>query len=208
MMEAGIYVKDDHDGEEIRRGIQISMLGLNSAATASFRSAGVESFAADWAEWLDGRWTPFFARHLVQIYVKSRAFEVDKIIELDAELSAFLEPDEAERSLAAGAELQLAAGTARHNRVMRKFSESAASESRIGQAATIFAMQAAEFNLPMFSMLISYLFFEWKAGASQLIDKDFEADERRFILDAMGALGGIRQLVQKHLGDFEPAACA
>jgi len=91
---------------------------------------------------------------------------------------------------------------------MRKFSENSDSENRIGHAATVFAMQAAEFNLPMFSMLISYLYFEWKSGALQLTDKDFEADERRFILDAMGALGGIRQLVQKHLGDFEPAACA
>jgi len=109
-MEAGIYIKDDHDGEEIRRGIQISMLGLDSASTASFRSAGSESFAADWAEWLDGRWTPFFARHLVQIYVRSRAFEVDKIVELDAELNTFLEPDEAERSLAGGCAVTVGRG--------------------------------------------------------------------------------------------------
>ncbi len=207
-MDAGIYIKDEHDGEEIRRGIQISTWGLDFAASASFRPGGAGSFVADWAEWLDGRWTPFFARHLVQVYLCSRAFEIEKIVDFDAELNAFLEVDEAERSLASGAGLQHSAAAAQHHRVMRKFSETVDKEYRIGHAATIFAIQAAEFNLPMFSMLISYLYFEWKSGALQLTDKDFEADERRFILDAMGALGGIRQLLQKYFGDFKPAACA
>lgn len=207
-MDSGIYIKDEHDGEEIRRAIQISTMGLDFGAPATFNARAADTFSGDWGDWIDGRWTPFFALHIVKAYTKSKAFEVDEIVKLDAVVGAFLDSDESERSLSAGAAMREAAWAARHNRVMKKFFEAGGEEEMVGHAATVFAMQAAEFNLPLFSTLISYLFFEWKSGALRVAERDFVADEQRFTADAMRGLGGIRELLRKYLGDLEPAACA
>lgn len=207
-METGIYIKDEHDGEEIRRAIQISTFRLDFSVPVSFLPRSADSFAADWSDWLDGRWNPFFAGHLVQAYLKSRAVEVSEIVKLDMALNAFLNSDEAERSLEAGVMLRDAASNARHCRVLKKFTVLSEDVEGGGHAATIFAIQAAEYNLPLFSSLISYLYFEWKSGAHQLPERRFESSEVRFTVDAIGALGGIRELLRKHFGDLDPAACA
>ncbi len=211
-MDSGIYIKDQHDGEEILRAIQISTFRLEFDAALTFSpmiDAGEEQyFLAAWNDWLDGKWNPYLCKHLVQVYMMSREFKVDEIVRLDEELNDFLDTDEAARSLAGGLELVEGSGKARHQKVLEKFCVLTAEKGRSGHAATIFAIQAAAFHLPLFSTLVSYLYYEWKCGARQLTDRSFDACEQRFAVDAMGALGGIRELLRKYLGGFEPAACA
>jgi hypothetical protein len=208
-LEQEIYIKDEHDGEEIRRAIRISTLGAGFEAPVSFCPRSAESFSTDWCDWVDGRWSPYFARHLVEVYMKARAFEVREVLELDAALTAFLDADEAERSLGAGEALLRGATEARHHRVFAKILEKAEGEEEAaGHAATVFAAHAGAFHVPLFSALVSYLYLEWRCGSGGLEKRSFELSEEQFIRDAMGALGNIRELLRKHLGDFSPAACA
>ncbi|MEM7147570.1 MAG: urease accessory UreF family protein [Verrucomicrobiota bacterium] len=208
MLDQEIYIKDEHDGEEIRRAIRISTLGADFDAPLSFCPRSGESFSTEWCDWVDGRWSPFFVKHLVEVYLKARAFEGREVLERDGELAAFLDADEAERSLAGGRALLEAATEARHHRVMAKLSEKVGEDEGSGHAATVFGAHAGAFHVPLFSALVSYLYLEWRCGAGGLEDRGFELSEERFIRDAMGALGNIRELLRKHLGDFAPAACA
>jgi hypothetical protein len=208
-LEQEIYIKDEHDGEEIRRAIRISTIGAEFDAALSFCPRSGESFSTEWCDWVDGRWGPYFAKHLVEVYVKARGFEVREILSLDGELTAFLDMDEAERSLAGGQELLHGAKDARHHRVIAKLlAKVEAEDEPAGHAATVFAAHAGAFHVPLFSALVSYLYLEWRCGASGLEGRSFELSEKRFTGDAMGALGNIRELLQKYLGDIAPAACA
>jgi hypothetical protein len=208
-LDQEIYIKDEHDGEEIRRSIRISTLGADFEAPVSFCPRSAESFSTDWCDWVDGRWSPYFVKHVVEVYIMARGFEVREILGLDAELTAFLDADEAERSLAAGENLLRAAKDARHHRVFAKIlAKLEAGDEGVGHAATVFAAHAGAFHVPLFSALVSYLYLEWRCGACGLKKRGFELSEKRFIQDAMGALGDIRKLLQEHLGDIAPAACA
>lgn len=207
-LDQEIYITDEHDGEEMRRAIRISILGAGFDEPLSFCPRSSDSFASAWGDWVDGRWSPFFGTHLVDVYFKARSNGVREVMELDAELAAFLDADEAERSVDAGRALLEAATEARHHRVMSKLLERVSGEEGVGHAATVFAAHAGAFHVPLFSTLVSYLYLEWRCGAAGLEERSFELTEEQFIRDTMGALGSIRELLREHLGDFAPAACA
>ena len=207
-MESGMYIRDEHDGEEIRRAIQISTLKVDLNGPLSFVASEGEAFEANWGDWLDGRWEPFLAEHLVEVYMKSRAFEVNDVLSRDVALGDFLDADEAERSLRAGSLFREAGEDARHAGVLGKLYAWMEEEPGRGHAATVFGVHAAAYHLPLFSAMVSYLYLEWKCGATGLEKRSFDLTEERFVVDAMGALGGIRGLLKKHLGSIDPAACA
>ncbi|MFV1995424.1 MAG: urease accessory UreF family protein [Verrucomicrobiales bacterium] len=207
-MDGGIYIRDRHDGEELRRAIRIATFRVDFSQPATLSTASAESFEADWSDWLDGRWNPFLAGHLVEAYLKSRLLELDEVMRLDHALNEFLDPEEAQRSLAAGRMLSDAAQGVRHHRALERFCEIRDREGESGHAATVFGIEAGAFSLPLFSTLVSYLFFEWKSARRALPGGTLELSEARFTLDAMGALGGIRELLKEHLGNFLPADCA
>ncbi len=153
---------------ELARAVRISLCGLDLSQPASFLPESLATADFDWQRWLKGAFSEQLGAAFVEMFQAAGATQVRELIVADRWLKG-------ESSRAAGAALLERLDEAKSLRVidrMRKLLP----EGEGPHFATAFAVECAEFHLPLRSAMVSYLYGEWRCGMSSLGQRgDLEA---------------------------------
>ena len=148
------------DGAELIRAVRISLCGLDLKRVASFVPATSATADFDWQNWLRKDFAQGLGDAFVEIYRAAGQMQVRELMEVDATL------DNGASRAAGGALLE---------RLTEAKSLRSVDRMRVilgdgGQPhfATAFAVECAEFHLPLRSALVSYLYGEWRCGMSSI----------------------------------------
>lgn len=155
--------------EELWRSVDIALLGVESTGPILF-----DGDAATWKNWVGGEFTETIAPHLVQARnVCAGGIGIRELAELDAKFDQQLPNDEIrKRSLETGQILLHKNDGARRVEPISKFAKQIESGSCPGHAASVFALQAALFNLAANATLTAYLCLEWRGASGKTEWKD------------------------------------
>jgi hypothetical protein len=181
--------------EEIVRAVRISLCGLDLGRPASFVPESPATADFDWQSWLSGPFSEVLGEAFVAIFLAAGQLQVRELVEIDRKLTG-------ERSRDAGSSLLVRLAEAKNLRVVERL------RSILGDArphfTTAFAVECAEFHLPLRSALVSYLYGEWRCGMSVL--------DERGDLDVFAAAGGklisgvVADVLSRGAGPFDYAA--
>ena len=181
--------------EEIARAVRISLCGLDLGRPASFVPESSATADYDWQAWLGGAFSDVLGEAFVAIFNAAGQLQVRELIEIDRNLIGGQSRD-------AGGSLLARLAEAKNLRVVERMG-SIMGEDR-PHFATAFAVECAEFHLPLRSALVSYLYGEWRCGMSVLGE--------RGDLDVFAAAGGklisgvVADVLSRGAGPFDHAA--
>ena len=152
---------DDLEGLALAR--LISRLGVSpgSACTFLWRDGDL---APAWRDWLDNCFAPLLAPAIVAIHRLGCEIRPAEICEFDHTIDRTLSEAERLRSLAAGRPFLEGKEEMRANREWSRFAERVVRGETPGHAATLFALQAALYHLPLAPTLAAYAWFEIESG--------------------------------------------
>ncbi len=159
-VRSDIYLAGLSDDSEISRGIQIALLGLRieELQAATFSGPATED---GWAAWIRDVLKPVILPGFIAIYQATASTHHAEIAELDKALTEELPPDMAEKSIAASTPFRDSKNEVRHMAQWVRFEEKLQRGESPGHLATLFAIQSALFNIPVFTAVISYACAEW-----------------------------------------------
>lgn len=181
---------------ELARAVRISLSGLDLRRPASFSPASAATADFDWQSWLRGPFADQLGGAFVDVFRAAGKMQVRELIEIDQRL-----PGGPSRE--AGAALLQRLEEAKDLRVVDRM-RAIQVDPAGPHFATAFAVECAEFHLPLRAALISYLYGEWRCGMSGL---GGAAD-----LDAFAASGGgaitavVGEIIARDSGPFAQAA--
>jgi hypothetical protein len=187
------------DGAELARAVHISLSGLDLEHPASFRPAALATADFDWQAWLRECFAEDLGPAFVEIFLAAGRMQVSELMKTDRWL-------EGADSRVAGAALLDRLVGAKGARVAERV-RSIIEESGTGEGphfVTAFAVECAEFHLPLRPALVSYLYGEWRCGMAGIGE--------RGDLDGFAASGGavicevLGKVLSKGAGDFLNAA--
>ena len=182
--DGGSPLRESNGGAaELARAVRISLCGLDLGRTASFVPQSLATADFDWQQWLRTEFSGGLGKAYISVFQHAGQMQVRELIEVDRSLGGDACRD-------AGAALLERLEEAKDLRVVDRMRAVLADGER-PHFATAFAVECAEFHLPLRAALISYLYGEWRCGMSALGEKGD--------LDAFAAAGG--QLVFKVVGD-------
>ena len=186
------------DGAELARAVRISLCGIDLEHPASFLPASPATADFDWQAWLGDVFKDELGPAFVEVFLAAGQMQVRELMTVDAWLKG-------ERCREAGAALLDRLEQAKNCRVIERMRAILADRNVTGpHFTTAFAVECAEFHLPLRSALLSYLYGEWRCGMSALGE--------RGDLDAFSAAGGelvstlVGELLSKSASPFDQAA--
>ncbi|MGY8641729.1 MAG: hypothetical protein ACKVJU_11630 [Verrucomicrobiales bacterium] len=155
-----IYAASADDGSEIIRGFQISLLGVDPTEISRGTFFGPQDLRV-WKKWADTVFEPIILPKFRAIYEATSGMKHRTIAEVDRELSALFSDETCEHSIAAAHVFHGSKSEVKHMPQWIRFEEKLENGETPGHLATLFAIQSALFNVPIFSALISYAYVEW-----------------------------------------------
>lgn len=165
------------EAAELARAVRISLCGIDLERVASFTPASRATADFDWQAWLRGSFSEVLGNAFVEIYRAAGLMQVREAMVIDATLDLAA----GDSSRAAGRALLERLQAAKNLRVVERM-RSIDGNAQEPHFVSAFAVECAEFHLPLRSALVSYLYGEWRCGMSV-----FGA---RGDLDAFAAAGG------------------
>jgi len=174
--EAIYLVEGGEEFGEWERAVGISVMGVGIGGGGVFcfdlgkrgGSLGREGFKEQWIEWLRTTFRDQVSEVFVKVFLASTEMRIDRIVELDNGLDSRLGSGERQRSREAGQRfLEGKAGMQRAPQ-WRKYAHHVGQGECPGHVATVFALQAALYHLPLLSALSAYVYFEWHSAVKDL----------------------------------------
>lgn len=164
-----LYAVTSGDAAEMQRALRICMAGMHLPLSLSCPQGGF------------GPWSRTFFLHQTAPHIQSvwrMAMEGDAagIAAADASLRW------PAASAAAGVKLLAQREGARHWPLSRRFSASVTAGEAQGHFATVMALQAVEFSIPLLPLLQCVLYAEWHAARSEPADPSLFFQESAHIL--------------------------
>ena len=184
------------DASELARAVRISLSGLDLRQPASFSPASPATADFDWQNWLRGPFADELGEAFVNVFRAAGQMQVRELMEIDGKLRGG-------RSREAGSALLGRLEKAKNLRVVERM-RAILGDSDGPHFATAFAVECAEFHLPLRSALVSYLYGEWRCGMAGLGGAGS--------LDAFATSGGsaitavVGALLTREAGPFDQAA--
>jgi len=157
-----IYAASADDGSEIIRGFQISLLGVDPGEISRGTFSGPQNLRA-WKEWAEVIFQPIILPKFRAIYAATSGMKHRTIAEVDRELSALFSDETCKHSTVAARAFHGSKSEVKHMPQWIRFEEKLENGESPGHLPTLFAIQSALFNVPIFSALISYAYVEWSA---------------------------------------------
>ncbi|MFT4550794.1 MAG: hypothetical protein ACI9UA_002762 [Pseudoalteromonas tetraodonis] len=162
------------DGAELARAVRISLCGIELGRPASFLPESLATADFDWQAWLRDAFAEDIGPAFVEMFQAAGAMQVKELMRADRWLKG-------ESSRAAGASLLARLREAKKMRVVERM-HTLLDGDEGPHFATAFAVECAEFHLPLRTAIVSYLYGEWRCGMSSL--------DQRGDLEAFAAAGG------------------
>lgn len=177
MGSEAIYLVDGEGGAgELERAIEISVMGVGGEGGGTFccdlekggGPVGREGFKEQWLEWLQATFRDQVSEVFMRVFLASTEMRIDQIVDLDNSMDSRLGEGASQRSREAGrcflegkAEMQRAPQ-------WKKYACNVEQGKCPGHLATVFALQATLYHLPLLSALSAYVYFEWRSSIKNL----------------------------------------
>ena len=196
-----IYECAPDDDREFARAIRVCLMGMTSFPPLTFQASGPEGFTSEWRAWHEDVFDPVIGPHLVQSYEAAQKNQVLEVLAADQKLDARLDTARRDRSAQGGCRLQGLLAGARHVRQMERFRDAVLRQDVIGHFATILAVEAALFHVPLMHVLPACLFAEWRGGARNLGGQYGTQDTSigQFLVSARTQVASSRKTLQANL---------
>ena len=161
-----IYESAPGDDRELARAIRVCLMGTAAfPALTFFPDNGDEAaFRLMWAAWHEALFVNVLGPHLVRCHQAARVNQIAELLEADRELDARLTVAQRDRSASAGAALHGSIEGARHVPQMDRFRHAVLEQQVPGHFATVLAVEAALFYVPLMHVLPACLFAEWRGA--------------------------------------------
>ena len=155
--------------DELWRSVDIALLGVESTGPVLFGGG-----AAEWKNWVGGEFSEVIAPHLVKARnACAGGIGIRELSEFDAAFDQQLPAGEArDRSVSIGQNLLHRNDGAQRFDPISKFTRQIELGACPGHAASVFALQAALFNLAANATLTAYLCLEWRGASGKGVWKD------------------------------------
>lgn len=189
-MPGGVYLADakagsfDAGGEEVRRAIDISVLGAAGAGASTFLPPiGVDApaLALAWDTWLDERFAKVLGSAFCRVHGAVGEMRIGEVLRADRTIDEAFEDAERQRSLKAAEAFLEGRESIRHMPQFARLTAAIHNADSPGHVTTLFAMQAGLYHLPRLAALVSYSYFEWLGGvvaSGSTVDRDMQSFER------------------------------
>jgi hypothetical protein len=172
------------DAAELARAVRISLCGIDLGRSASFAPASPATADYDWHAWLRGTFAEVLGAAFVEVFRAAGQMQVREALAIDGTLDLAA----GDTSREAGGALFDRLQPAKKLRVVER-ARAILGEGNSPHFVTAFAIECAEFHLPLRVALVSYLYGEWRCGMAGLgVGRDldtFAAAGGRVILDVV-----------------------
>jgi len=207
-----IYLVDGEESYvEVGRAIGISVMGVGGGGGGIFSpdngksqgSDGSEDFKKQWLKWLRETFRDQLSEVFVKVYLTSMEMRIKNIVKLDNELDQLLSVIDSDRSREAGRWFLEGKSELQRAPQWQKYARSVEQGDCPGHLVTVFALQSALYHLPLLPALISYVYFEWRAGMLAFGKKQGLANGdvslQRFNEEYAESLGVVREVFARDL---------
>lgn len=207
-----IYESELGDDREFARAIRVCLMGTTRFPAVTFQpqSTSEDQFLEDWKSWHKRVFMKCLAPHLVRCHQAICVNQVDEVIEADCALDQVLGEatdgeDALDRSASAGSVLYGTIDGARHVQQIVRFRKAVMEQQIPGHFATVLAVEAALFHVPLMHVLPACLFAEWRGGLAN----ESSPSIGQFIEAAAEEIRESRKIVQASLaGSGRLVVCA
>lgn len=197
-----LYAADQADGREQLRADAMTRIGATDARLpATFLATGTgPMFEREFGHWLAETFESWLGTGLIGVGRATAAMRTEQIAALDLEIDGRLDPMARERSKRAAIPWLEGRAEVRRQPQWVKYLAAQASGEVPGHLATVFAMQAALFHLPLLSVLTAYVHYEGINGLAAAPGGD-RMGAGAFADRYPAAIEAARRVFQRGLGD-------